>query len=66
MTKKQRKQIREQGRQAYLAGTLITEFDSLNLPQTKHTESLKGLYEMGWREAREETRTAKQKQNQTQ
>lgn len=59
MTKKQRKQVREQGRQDYDAGKPITAFDEMALPASatrNEKTTLRDLYEEGWREARDAAR----------
>ena len=56
MTKKQRNNLREQGRQDYLSGKPIDAFCDLDI---RYTEASRALYEMGWREERDEARQAR-------
>lgn len=55
-TKSQNKRVRQQGRDDYAAGKPITAY--YDMPLKRHTESMRGFYEMGWREARDEARKA--------
>ncbi len=56
MTKKQRNTLREQGRQDYRNGKAIDAFCDLDI---RYTEASRALYEMGWREERDEARQAR-------
>ncbi len=56
MTKKQREKLREQGRRDYLDGKPIDAFCDLDVP---YTEASRAVYELGWREEKEEARLAR-------